>query len=319
MKYYLGIDLGGTNIAAGVVDENYNIIARHSIPTGAHRSFEEIVADIGRAAKEVAEKAGLPLSSFTSLGVGSPSYINPKTGLLVFANNMNWRNVPLIEEIKKHIDRPAFVCNDADCAALGEALAGAAKGYKNALMVTLGTGVGGGMILNGKIFKGADGAGFEPGHTVIVYGGVRCTCGKKGCLESYGSATGLINQTKMAMQEHPESLMHKFSKDHGGEVDGRTAFESAKQGDKAARCVVDQYISYVAVGIGNLVTVLRPEIVIVGGGICNQREFLLDPLNEKLQDYVFGAADVGAPKAVAATLGNDAGIIGAALLEECME
>ncbi len=319
MKYYLGIDLGGTNIAAGVVDESYRIIARHSIPTGAHRSFEEIVADIGLAAKEVAKKAGLPFSAFSSLGVGSPSYINPKTGLLVFANNMGWHNVPLIEEIKKHIDLPVFVCNDADCAALGEALAGAAKGCQNALMITLGTGVGGGMILNGKIFKGADGAGFEPGHTVIVYDGVRCTCGKKGCLESYASATGLINQTKDAMQTHPQSLMHDFSKKNDGRVDGRTAFESAKLGDDVAQKVVDRYISYVAVGIGNLATVLRPEIVIVGGGICNQRECLLDPLNEKLQDYVFGAADIGAPKAVAATLGNDAGIIGAALLEECME
>ncbi|MEA5003355.1 MAG: ROK family protein [Christensenella sp.] len=319
MKYYLGIDLGGTNIAAGVVDENYNIVARHSIPTGAHRSFEEIVADMARAAKEVAEKAGLPLSAFTSLGVGSPSCINPKTGLLTFANNMGWRNVPIIEELKKHIDLPVLVYNDADCAALGEALAGAAKGYQNVLMITLGTGVGGGMILDGRIFKGADGAGFEPGHTVIVYDGVMCTCGKKGCLESYGSATGLINQTKVAMQAHPQSLMHEFCGHDLSKVDGRTAFESAKQGDKAAQDVVDQYISYVAVGIGNLSTVLRPEIVIVGGGICNQKECLLDPLNEKLQDYVFGASDIGAPEAVAATLGNDAGIIGAALLEKCME
>ena len=316
MNYYLGIDLGGTNIAAGVVDENYRLIEKVSIPTGGSRPFEEVVADMARAARMAAEKAGMREEEFSSLGVGTPSSENPKTGLVAHVNNMGWHNAPLRAELAKHTALPLYINNDADCAALGEVLGGAAREYENALMITLGTGVGGGVILNKRIFTGADKMGCEPGHTMLVMDGVRCTCGKKGCFESYGSATALIRQTKEAMAEHPESLIAALCSGDENRINGKTVFDAAKQGDRVALAVVDRYTSYLAAGIGSLVTLFRPQVVIMGGGISAQGAYLLDPLNEKMADTVFAAAEIGRPKAILAQLGNDAGIIGAAMLEK---
>nr|MDA3847304.1 ROK family protein [Vallitaleaceae bacterium] len=196
MNYYLGVDLGGTNIAAGVVVENYNILTKDSAPTFAGRPTEEIIKAMFDLSKKVADEAGISLSEFTSWGIGMPSYVNPKNHLLVHANNLGWINLPIYDFLKKHTDLPIYIENDANCAALGEALAGAARDYDNAIMLTLGTGVGGGIILNKKIFSGCDLMGAELGHTKLVFNGIRCTCGQKGCLESYCSATALIRQAQ---------------------------------------------------------------------------------------------------------------------------
>lgn len=314
MKYYLGIDLGGTNIAAGVVDENCRIIAKHSRPTNAQRPFEAVVEDMAGAALEAVAQAGLTLADFTSVGVGTPSYINPRTGLLVFANNLGWHNVPLGKQLFKHLPLPVHIRNDADCATYGELLAGAAPGSESALMITLGTGVGGGVILNGKIFSGADNMGAELGHTLMMYGGEPCSCGQRGCFEAYASATALIRQTRAAMEAHPESIMHELSAERG-KVSGRTAFDAAKRGDAAAQAVVEQYIAYLAAGLASLIAVFRPAVAIIGGGIAGEGDNLLKPLNAKVRELTLAADEIGAPPVVAARLGNDAGIIGAAMLE----
>ncbi len=316
MKYRIGVDLGGTDIKAGVVDEQHNIVCKHSTATGAARTFEEVVADMAQAARDVAEKAGLRLSDFPCIGVGSPSCINPKTGRLVFSNNTSWKNVPLRQELEKHLPMPVYIGNDANCAVVGESVAGAAQEYDDVLMLTLGTGVGGGLILGRKLYCGADGMGTELGHTNFVFGGEQCTCGIKGCLEAYASVTALIRETKKAMAEHPESAMHAFAAAHGGEISGRTSFDCAKAVDETALCVVDRYTTCVAAGIGGLVNVFRPQVVLIGGGLSNAGAFLLDRINARVVQYVFAGDVIGAPPVVAAKLGNDAGIIGAAYLDQ---
>lgn len=315
MKVFLGIDLGGTNIAAGVVDEQGHILKKHSVKTNTDQPFADLVSDIARTAYQTVELAGLEMGEISSVGLGTPSLINPETNLLVNANNLGWRNVPLPQELGKHFPIPLYIRNDADCAALGEVLAGAAREYENALMITLGTGLGGGVILNRRIFNGCDHMGAELGHTKLVYGGVQCTCGQYGCVESYASATALIRQAKEAVLAHPESRMAALCSGDLSRMDARIPFAAAQEGDRTAGRVVDQYISYLAAGLSSFVVIFRPQVILIGGGISNEGERLLGPLNEKLFQCTYGAEEIGVPPVIRAQLGNDAGIIGAALLE----
>ena len=316
MAYYVGIDLGGTNIATGVVDDQYRILEKYSVKTrGMELPFGRVVENIADAAEEVVRRAGLTMDEIQSVGMGTPSCINPKTGLLVHANNMGWHNLPLYGELEKHIKRPLYIRNDADCAALGEVLAGSARRYRDALMITLGTGVGGGMIMGGKIFNGCDHMGAEFGHTKLVFDGVQCTCGQYGCFESYGSATALIRQTREAIEKNPSSLMGRICGGDLQKVDGKLAFDAARSGDPDAMAVVDRYIRYVAAGLSTLITIFRPEVIIIGGGIGAEGDFLLDPLNRRIGECTYAAAEIGVPRAILAELGNDAGLIGAAMLE----
>ncbi|MCL2588663.1 MAG: ROK family glucokinase [Oscillospiraceae bacterium] len=314
MKYYLGVDLGGTNIVAGVVDEHYNIIAKHREPTDTGRSFEDIVASIAHTAHKAVENASLTMQDIEGVGIGAPSCIDPKTNLLVNSNNFGWQNVPFPDELKKHFDRPLFIRNDADCAALGEALAGAAKDYDSAVMATLGTGVGGGVILNKRIFSGCDNMGAEIGHTKLVFHGEKCTCGQLGCLEAYASATALIRQAKEAARAQPDSLLNTLCGGDLENMEAKTAFDAMAQGDKTATEVIDRYISYLAAGLSSLVAIFRPEAIIIGGGVSNAGDVLLKPLNEKLFQSTYAATEIGVPPVVRAQLGNDAGIVGAAML-----
>lgn len=314
MQFYVGIDLGGTNIVAGVVDEKGRILKKYSMKTNAAQSFEALVADIADTAYKAVELAGMRMREISSVGLGTPSLINPKTGLLVNANNLGWRNVPLPEELEKHFDVPLFIRNDADCAALGEVMAGAARDYDDALMITLGTGLGGGVILNRQIFNGCDHMGAELGHTKLVYGGVQCTCGQFGCVESYASATALIRQTREAIARHPESLMWELCGGDLSRVDARLPFAAAKKGDPVGAEVVDTYISYLAAGLSTFIVIFRPQVIIIGGGISNEGDALLKPLNEKMFQCTYAAKEIGIPRAIRAELGNDAGIIGAAML-----
>ncbi|NMA18076.1 MAG: ROK family glucokinase [Clostridiaceae bacterium] len=311
MKYRIGIDLGGTSIKAGVVDEAHNIISSHQKPT--LEGFELVVADMAETAQIAAEMVGLKWDDFSSVGVGSPGFINPQSGLLVLSSNTNWRNKPLKQELQKHIPVPVFIGNDADCAVIGEMIAGAAKGYRNILMLTLGTGVGGGLILNGRLFSGCDGMGAEFGHTPLISDGLPCACGQNGCLEVYASVTALIRQTKEAMKENPETQMHAHVEKYG-EVSGKTAFDCAREGDVVALRVVDQYCNYLANGIGGFITLFRPEIVLIGGGLSAAGDTLLDPIRMKIGKFVFASNYIGTPQIERAALGNDAGMIGAAYL-----
>lgn len=313
MQYRIGIDLGGTAVKAGIVDEKHQVVCSHSLPSD--HNFDRAVDGLAAAAAEVAAKVGLKVSDFPCVGVGIPSTVNPHTRRLVFANNTGWRDVPIGEALEQRLGVPVYIGNDANCAVIGEALAGAAKGRQSVVMLTLGTGVGGGILLGGKLFTGGDGMGVELGHTPLMHGGYRCTCGIEGCLEAYASVTALIRQTREAMAAHPESALHAYAAANGGAVDGRTAFECAKTGDETAAAVVDRYLEYLANGIGGLITTFRPEIFLIGGGLSAQGDHLIRPLNEKVPRYVYSSDIIGVPPIAKATLGNAAGTIGAAYLD----
>lgn len=313
--YTIGIDLGGTNIVASVVDDDYNIISTSKTPTNSPRSADEIFDDIADVCEEAVKTAGLTMEDIDSVGMGTPGTVN-QDGVIEFANNLAFNNVPARTMLAKRINKPeekVFIENDANCAALGEAYAGCGNGAKDFVAVTLGTGVGSGVIIGGKIVNGVNYAGGECGHMVIVVDGEQCSCGRKGCWEAYASATALIRQTKKAMEEYPDSLMHKLAKEEG-KVSGRTAFDAMRLGDIAGIKVVDDYIKYVACGLINIVNALQPEIICIGGGICNEGETLMKPLRRFVQSERYSIHSKIQTKIVKAELGNDAGVIGAALL-----
>ena len=311
----LGVDVGGTFIKAGVVDESYSILHKVSVPTGGDAGYEAVVNNIAHAAQLAADQAGMKVQNFASVGIGIPGLLNPRTGVVVLAPNLGgWRDVPFLEAIQKLIPAPVFVGNDANCAVVGETLAGAAKGCENVVMLTLGTGVGGGVVTDGRLFVGGQGLGAELGHMVLQMDGAPCGCGMLGCIEAYCSVTSLVKQTRRAMEADPASAMHAYARE-AGLVDGRTAFECSKMGDKAAIQVVETYCRYLANAIGSLVTTFRPDAVLVGGGLSNQREYLMDKLNALLPRYVFASDVIGVPPVLRAALGNDAGTIGAAYLD----
>ena len=313
--FYLGLDVGGSNLAAGVVDKDYHILGKAEIPTNAGRTADEIISDMVEVCLQAMEKSGLEMKRISSWGIGMPSCINRKTNLLVHANCFGWKNFPIYDYLKERLPLSVYIENDANCATYGEALAGAAKGYSNVLMLTLGTGVGGGIIIDGKIYTGADNMGAELGHTKLVYGGELCTCGQRGCLESYCSSTALRRIAGLAMAEHPESQMVQLCNEYQRDVDGKIIFQAAKEGDEVAKKIVHDYIAHLAAGISTFISIFRPEIIVLGGGIAESGDFLLEPLNRQVYNCTFGASEVGVPKIVKARLGNDAGIIGAALLE----
>ena len=316
MKYYVGIDLGGTNIVAGVVDEDYNIIAKASTKTNCPRPEKEIAQDMAKMALAAVKKADLTLSDIEWIGIGTPGIANSKTGIIEYSNNLGFKNTPMVKYIEGAIgrdDTPVFIENDANAAAYGEFVAGAAKGAKNAVCITLGTGVGGGIIINGKIYSGSNFAGAEIGHTVIEVDGAQCSCGRKGCFEAYSSATGLIRMSKEAMEAFPDSIMNKMAQEKG-KVTARTSFDAMRAGDKPAKDVVDKYIKYLAAGITNTINIFQPDVLCIGGGVCNEGDPLLLPMKELVKKEVYTRDSEKNCDIVIAKLGNDAGIIGAALL-----
>lgn len=312
MKYYIGIDLGGTNIVAGVVNEKYEIVAKAKTPTNRPRSAKEICLDMAKMALEAVEKAGLKISDIESVGVGAPGSVNSDTGVISFSNNLDFHDAPIADYIREVIDLPVYVENDANAAAYGEFVAGSAKGTKDAVCITLGTGVGGGIIIGGKIYSGFNYAGAEIGHTVVEVDGPQCSCGRKGCFEVYSSATGLIRMTKEALDANPDSKMHEMM--DGDHVSGRLAFNAMRAGDEAAKGVVDKYIKYLAAGIANTINIFQPEVLCIGGGVCNEGDALLIPLKALISKEIYTRNSDENTKIVIASLGNDAGIIGAAFL-----
>ena len=318
MKYYVGIDLGGTNIVAGVVDEEYNIIAKASTKTNCPRPEKEIADDMAKMALEAVKNAKLTIDDIEWIGIGTPGIANSETGIIEYSNNLGFKNTPMVKYIQETINKPVYIENDANAAAYGEYVAGAAKGAKNAVCITLGTGVGGGIIIDGKIYSGSNFAGAEIGHTVVQVDGAQCSCGRKGCFEAYSSATGLIRMSKEAMEEHPDSLMNKEAEEKG-KVTARTSFDCMRAGDKYAKAVVDKYIKYLAAGITNTINIFQPDILCIGGGVCNEGDPLLLPMKELVKQEVYTRNSAKNTEIVIAKLGNDAGIIGAAFLGKANE
>ena len=313
MKYYVGIDLGGTNIVAGVVDEEYNIIAKASTKTNCPRPEKEIADDMARVALQAVKNAELTIDDIEWIGVGTPGIANSATGIIEYSNNLGFRDTPMVKYIQETIDKPVFIENDANAAAYGEYVAGAAKGAKNAVCITLGTGVGGGIIIDGKIYSGSNFAGAEIGHTVIEVDGAQCSCGRKGCFEAYSSATGLIRMTKEAIEMFPDCTMAEMAAEKG-KVTARTSFDAMRAGDKAAKDVVDKYIKYLAAGITNTINIFQPDVLCIGGGVCNEGDPLLLPVKALVKEEVYTRNSEKNAEIVIAKLGNDAGIIGAAFL-----
>lgn len=311
--YNLGIDLGGTVIKTGIVDENFNIIGRGSLPTGMPRPKDELMDEITAAAALAANDADIKLSDIDHAGIGTPGTVIPSTGILEFSGNLDAHNYPMGEALSQRIGKKIYLENDANAAAFGEAIAGAAKGCKDAVCITLGTGVGGGFIIDGRIFSGSNFAGTEIGHTVIIMDGIQCNCGRRGCWEKYASATALISQTKEAMQSHPDSKMWEIAGSLDN-VDGKTAYDGMRAGDRIACDVVDQYHKYIACGIVNVINIFQPDIVCIGGGVSKEGSTIIDPVMEIVKAERFSKYSKKQTRLVTAELGNDAGIIGAANL-----
>lgn len=315
--YRIGVDLGGTNIAVGLINDDYEIIARAGAKTNIPRPAEEIFADIVKCAKEAVAKAGVEMSEVASIGIGTPGSCDKKNGVILYANNLYFDNVPAAELVNKELPGiPVYIENDANCAALGEALAGSGKGKKSFIAVTLGTGVGSGIVLDGQVLTGCNDAGGELGHMTIKFDGEPCNCGRIGCWERYASATALVNQTKAAMLEHKDSVMWQLASGDINNAGGRTAFDAMRIGDKWGTEVVDNYIRYIAVGTTNIVNIFQPEMICFGGGICNEGETLLAPIREHVARERYSKKQEVQTEICRATLGNDAGIIGAACLSE---
>ncbi|MBQ3068525.1 MAG: ROK family glucokinase [Clostridia bacterium] len=309
----IGIDLGGTNIVAGVVNDEHAILAKAECKTNLPRPAEAIMDDMARLAKEAVANAGLTMEDVEFVGVGCPGTCNVNTGIVEYSCNLDFKEVPLQAELQARVGKPVYIENDANAAALGETVAGAAKGANNALCITLGTGVGGGIIIDGKIYDGFNCAAAELGHIVIVCGGEQCGCGREGCWEAYASATALIRQTKAAIDAHPDSRLAQIAAEYG-HVSGRTAFDAMRDGCPIGQAVVDQYIFYLASGLTNMVNIFQPEVLCIGGGISREGDTLLKPVMAHIERDRYSKYSKHQTRLCAAALGNDAGIIGAAYL-----
>lgn len=295
----IGVDLGGSFTKIGLVDERQQLIATKTIDTQVEHGWKEMIKEIGLSVLQLLEENNISMEQCVSVGVGIPGTIDIQNGVVVYSNNINWVNVPFTKELQAYLPLPIYIANDADCAVLGEFVAGVAKGYEDVVMLTLGTGVGSGIVWNGSMYKGKKLGGNELGHMVICQGGESCTCGRKGCLEAYASATALKRCGKLVYKR---------------EIEPEELFKRANSGDEIAKHIITDYVEKLGIGIINIANMLNPQIIVLGGGISKQGEMLLKPLRKLLQENYFGGKYVTPPKLELATLGNCAGIIGAANL-----
>ena len=316
--YRIGVDLGGTNIAAGLVDENYNIIKKASIPTNVSRGADAIVSDISALCIRLCEEIGISTDDIDAIGIAAPGAANYTDGYVEYANNLPFQHYPICEVVSRETGiKEVHVENDANAAAWGEAVAGAAKGAGKSVMITLGTGVGGGIVLDGKVYSGFNYAGAELGHIVIEHNGRPCSCGRNGCWEAYSSATALIRMTKEKLDEcvkNGEKTVMTELVEKKGKVTGRTAFDAMRLGDTAGKEVVDMYLDYLASGLATIISIFHPEIITIGGGISGEGQSLIDALEPRVRAGQFDCDDEKLTALCIAKLGNDAGIIGAAFL-----
>ncbi len=308
--YTIGVDLGGTNIAVGLVDENHKIVARLSTPTNADRPYDEIVKDIALTVQKLVNDNKISMDEIKYIGLGAPGILNNENGTITDNSNIHWENYPIREKLHKYIDKPIFLGNDANVATWAEYLNGCGNNTQNFLMLTLGTGVGGGMVFNGKLFTGSHSIGAEVGHFIFKAGGNKCGCGNHGCIEAYCSATALIKMALKDLDEHTESVIAKEEM-----VSAKTVIEAAKAGDKYGVQLFEEYTDNLAQVLASLINFIDPDIIALGGGVANAGEFLLEPVRKKMLNYTVFPSFVQT-KILKAEMGNDAGIIGAALLGE---
>ena len=308
MKYYAGIDLGGMSAKAGIFCEG-KLLAKGSVPTSKEDNYVTTVTIMAQLVRELCARAGA--KGVSAVGLAAPGIIDGRGGVVVSWTNYGWKDRPLASDLGKALGVPVRLANDANAAALGEAKFGAGKNYEDSILITLGTGIGSGIILGGKIFDGFCGGGAEAGHMTIVAGGIPCPCGRRGCFEQYASASALIRDTKRAMFENRKSALWEFVGGDPELVDGKTAFEVARAGDAGAQQVVKNYIVYLAEGIANLVNIFRPQAIVLGGGISGEGEYLLRPLRKCVSERLIVDAERIPLAILRALLGSEAGIWGA--------
>ncbi len=317
--YTIGVDLGGTNIAIGIVNEKFEIVKKGSVPTKPERGADPIIADMATLSRQLLDEVGITLDDVAFVGVATPGTANNETGVVEYANNIPFLQYPLADNLSALLDgKKVYIENDANAAAKAEAMAGVAAGAPISVMITLGTGLGGGIVIDGKVYTGFNFAGAELGHIVIEKDGRQCSCGRKGCWEAYSSATGLVNITKdyivKAREEGKATAMEEMIGGDLSKVSARTAFNAMKQGDEIGAAAVDEYISYLACGIVNIINIFQPNVLSIGGGVCNEGDNLMKPLMEKIWGETYTREGTPRTEIKIAKLGNDAGIIGAAVL-----
>lgn len=312
--FYIGVDIGGTSIKGGAVNEKGQVQSTFVMPFKNSDSSDVTLANLIKTIKKYINDNKIDLKKIKGIGVGCPGAIDSINGVVTFANNLKWNNVKLKEILEKGLHIPVKITNDANAAALGEAKFGAGKIYPNVILLTLGTGIGGGIIIDEKLYEGNEGKGAELGHTVIVVDGEKCTCGRRGCFETYASATALIKQSKKIMKQYPKSLMWKLVDGKINNVNGKVAFDASKKDDKAGKLIVDWYVKYLSEGILNFCNIFRPNIVILSGGIANQGEYLLKKIRKYCKEHNYGYPRSPKVEIQKAVLGYESGIIGAACL-----
>ena len=310
---YIGIDIGGTGIQMGVVDQKGNILAKGGIVTRTDVPFAQQIKAMADCALETLDKSGYTLDDVASVGVGVPGLADQKTGEVVFCTNLGWKNVPFRAEFQKHIDKPVLIDNDATVAGLAESIAGVSAGTDSSVFITLGTGVGGGIIFKGKVWSGFHGTGSEIGHMILEMDGEPCSCGNRGCLERYCSATAIIRMARELVAIHPESMIMELCGGDAGKINAKMVFDAAREGDAIGVKVFRRYVRYLGQAIANIANLLDPEVIVLGGGVSKAGDFLLDAVREEAPHYYLNK---GMPYSdiKLARLGPDAGIIGAAML-----
>ena len=310
--YHIGIDLGGTNIAVGILDQNKKIIFSASTPTNLPQQPEELAKNIANFVHKILCDCGIAAHDIESAGIGIPGTVNPTNGIVEYANNLNFVQVPFISMLQKQFDFPLLGCNDAKAAAWGEYIAGAGQKASSMVMITLGTGIGGAAIVNGTLLDGFNYAAGEFGHMVIERNGKACNCGRKGCFELYASATALIEQTKQQLQHNTQSLIYEICAGNLDSITGKMIFDAVQAKDTLAISVLETFIGYLAEGTANIINLFQPEVLCIGGGISGAGDALMIPLKEAVSPLIYSKDPDKNADIVAAQLGNDAGIIGTA-------
>ena len=310
---YIGIDVGGTTAKAGVVDEAGQILYKSSCKTGIERDFEDIAADMAELCRHIVRESGHEMAEVAAVGVGIPGEQSPKTGLVAFCNNLGWVDVPLMQRLRDALGLPVYVDNDANVAALAESAFGASRDVKSSILITLGTGVGGGIVRDQRIHTGAHGVGGEIGHMVVVVDGEVCNCGHRGCWEKYASATAIIRMGRALMEEKPDCALARQMGGDAANLNAKAVLDLAKAGDADCAGIFETYVKYLCVGLANLINIYDPDMLVLGGGVAHAGDFLLDAVRAALGDYVYCPA-LSWARVELARLGNDAGIIGAAML-----
>lgn len=310
--YYAGVDIGGKNIKMGIVDDFGAVVYSMTYKTQYERGYDAILLELISNVKQMCSEAGFDFEELCGIGIGVPGIVNSRAGLVMSCANLNWKGVDLAGDVTNLTGKSCKVCNDANCAALGEQRFGSGKNFKNIVFITLGTGIGSGIIIDGKLFEGLGCAGAEAGHMgIMVESENKCRCGNKGCWEDYISAQAFVAQTETAIRQNPNGILADICKDG---ISGKSAFIAARQGDSVAKGVIDKYIGYVTYGLISLTNILHPQAFVLGGGIANEGATLILPIKKMLNDYIDNNGFYPYVDVVGASLGNDAGFMGAAAL-----